>query len=139
MVYDINDVDLGFRASVGYFLVLCTGLLIDSQPYVSWPRIIISLITVVIGLGLTYQAPVVAFHVHIDDQDVATGTSTFQFTKIFSQTVSIILGQVIFQSQVAGRADVLRASSLPSGLIATLSRSYATFSTPTLEQLSEVQ
>ena len=71
MVYDINDVDLGFRASVGYFLVLGTGLLIDSQPYVSWPRIIISLITVVIGLGLTYQAPVVAFHIYIDDQGVA--------------------------------------------------------------------
>ena len=120
-------------------LILGTGLLIDSQPYVSWPRIIISQIIVAIGLGLTYQAPLIAFHAHIDDHDVATGTSTFQFVKTFSQTVSVILGQVIFQSQVAGRADVLRASGLPSGLIATLSGGNAISSAPALEQLSQLQ
>ena len=56
-------------------LLLGTGLFIDSQPYTSWPRLITSQIIVAIGLGLTYQAPLIAFHSQVDEADVPAGTS----------------------------------------------------------------
>ena len=102
-------------------LVFGTGLLIDSQPYTSWLRLIISQILVAIGLGLTYQAPLIAFHAQIDPEDVAMGTSTFQFIKTFCQTVSVIVGQVIFQNQIQRRSSILLNAGLPEHLISTLS------------------
>ncbi|KAL9120543.1 MAG: hypothetical protein Q9187_002899 [Circinaria calcarea] len=120
-------------------LQLGTGLLINSQPYTSWPRIIIPQILVAVGLGLTYQAPLIAFHAQIDPQDVATGTSTFQFIKTFSQTISVIFGQVIFQNQIKKQSGVLSSAGVPSELVAVLSEGNAISSIAAISTLANAQ
>ena len=118
-------------------LILGCGLLINSQPYTSWPRIIIPQIIVSTGLGLTYQAPLIAFHAQIDQADVASGTSTFQFLKTISQTISVILGQVIFQSQVLKRSHSLVLLDIPSQLISQLTEGNVISSRVILHDLTE--
>lgn len=103
-------------------LLLGTGLLIDTKAYLSWPRVILSQIVVSTGLGLTYQAPLIAFYAEIDPEDAAAGTSTFQFLKTFSQTVSVILGQVILQSQVRKQSAALSRAGLPSAFVSALAK-----------------
>jgi MFS family permease len=104
------------------FVLLGTGLLIDTQPYLSWPRIITSQIVVALGLGLTFQAPLMAFHGVIDAADTPMGTSTYQFLKTFAQTVSVVLGQVIFQSQVKKNIHLLIEAKLPQIIISGIAR-----------------
>ncbi|CAG8975109.1 hypothetical protein HYALB_00008949 [Hymenoscyphus albidus] len=102
-------------------LFLSTGQFIHLQPHADWPLIILTEVLIAIGLGLTYQAPLIAFHAQIDEADVAAGTSAFQFIKTLSQTMSVIFGQVIFQSQIRRQADILQVSGLPASYISSLS------------------
>ncbi|ERF70775.1 hypothetical protein EPUS_08333 [Endocarpon pusillum Z07020] len=103
-------------------LLLGTGFLVDTKAYLSWPRIIVSQIVVGSGLGLLNQSPLVALYEVIDPQDVTTGTSAYQFLKIFSETISVILGQVIFQSQVQRQSAALLHRSLPPSVISALKK-----------------
>lgn len=102
-------------------LFLSTGLFIHLQPHANWPLIILTKILIAIGLGLTYQAPLIAFHAQIDEEDVAAGTSAFQFIKTLSQTVSVIFGQVIIQSQIQRQSNLLQVANLPASYISSLS------------------
>ncbi|KAL9102556.1 MAG: hypothetical protein Q9163_002306 [Psora crenata] len=120
-------------------LVLGTGIFIDLQPYISWPRLISSQIIVAIGLGLTYQAPLIAFHAQIEEKDVPMGTSTFQFIKTFCQTVSVVIGQVILGNGIAHRVNILQRAGLSTALIATLSGGNAISSASAIESLAESQ
>lgn len=103
-------------------LLLGTGSLVDTKAYLSWPRIIVSQILVGSGLGLLNQSPLVALYEVIDPQDVTTGTSAYQFLKIFSETISVILGQVIFQSQVKRQSAALLHRGLPPSVISALEK-----------------
>ena len=116
-------------------LLLGTGLLVDSQSYTNWPRIIISQIVVAVGLGLTYQAPLIAFHAQLDQRDVAMGTATFQFIKTFCQTVSVVLGQVILQNRIQKRVAILHDAGIPDQLLSALDGGNAVLSTSAIYAL----
>lgn len=120
-------------------LLLGTGLLIDTKAYLSWPRVILSQIVVATGLGLTYQAPLIAFYAQIEPEDAAAGTSTFQFLKTFSQTVSVILGQVILQSQVRKQSAALSRAGLPSAIISALAKGDSILSATAVRTLANSQ
>lgn len=79
-------------------LLLSTRLFIHLRPHANWPLIIYTEVLIAIGLGLIYQAPLIAFHAQIDEADVASCILAFQFIKTLSQIVSVIFGEVIFQS-----------------------------------------
>lgn len=115
------------------------GIMIDSKPYTSWPRIIFSQILLAFGMGFSYQTPMIAFQAQIDEKDVAAGTSTFQFVKTFSQTISVIFGQVIFQSQVQQRSGTLVQAGLPAGLIHVLTSGSVISSAAAIRGLTAAQ
>lgn len=117
-------------------LMAGAGLMIDSKPYTNWPRIIFSQILLAFGMGLSYQTPLIAFQAQIDQQDVAAGTSTFQFVKTFSQTLSVIFGQVIWQSQVKKRSGTLVQASLPSRLLSILTSGNVVSGTAAIRDLA---
>jgi hypothetical protein len=98
-------------------LLLGTGLLVDTKPYTSWPRIVTSQIIIAVGLGLTYQAPLIAFYEAIPREDASVGTSTFQFLKQFGQTISVVFGQVIIQGYSQPRLQVLVQPNTHSELL----------------------
>jgi len=120
-------------------LVLGAGLCIRLKSYSDWPIIIISQIILAMGLGLTYQAPLIAFHAQVDDENVADATSTFQFLKTLSQTVSVILSQVILQNQTQKQASVLYSAQLPKELIMSLSSGNVISTASAIRNLTEGQ
>lgn len=103
-----------------FALLLGTGSLIDTKAYLSWPRIMVSQVLLGSGLGLLNQSPLVALYEVIDPQDVSTGTSAYQFLKIFSETISVIFGQLILQSQVQRQSTALLQRGLPLSVISAL-------------------
>jgi fucose permease len=102
-------------------LLLGTDLLIDTKAYISWPRIISAQIIIAAGLGLTYQAPLVAFYEVIPREDASAGTSTFQFLKQIGQTISIVFGQLIIQGYIETRLKGLVQQDKQSELLRNLS------------------
>ncbi|KAI4144079.1 MAG: hypothetical protein LQ341_002728 [Variospora aurantia] len=120
-------------------LTIGAGILVDSKPYTSWPRIIFAQLLLAGGLGMTYQAPLIAFHAQIDPADVAMGTSTFQYLKTLAQTVSIILGQVIFQNQMQHHAGSLMSGGIPLQLVSMLSKGATVSSAHGIQLLAETQ
>ena len=107
---------LGLIRSGAGALVVGSAILIASQPSTSWPLIVIPQIFLGVRQGLAYQAPLIAFQAQTEQKDVAAATSTYRFLKSFSQMVSIVIGQVIFQNQVQRRSSSLAQLSLPPGL-----------------------
>ncbi|KPI39736.1 putative transporter [Cyphellophora attinorum] len=73
------------------------------------------------GSGLLFEPPLVALQAHIEQDNVATATSTFAFIRSLALAVSIILGGVVFQNSMDNRSDTLRASGLPADLVEALS------------------
>jgi hypothetical protein len=120
-------------------ILLGTGLFIHLRSYPDWPLIILTQILVAIGLGFAYQAPLIAFHAQIEDTDVAAGTSLFQFLKTLSQTTSVIIGQVILQSQIEQQSHLLENANLPESLMSSLSSGNAFATSLVISQFTSSQ
>jgi hypothetical protein len=101
------------------------GLLISFPSYISWPRIIIFLAVIGIGFGPNFHAPLIALQTHLQPQDVAAGTSTFGFIRMLSGAIGVVLGQVLFQSQMQTHIPSLRAAGLPDYIVVDLARGSA--------------
>ena len=121
------------------FLPLClgAGLLIDSKAQLKWALIIIPQILLSVGLGL-YQAPLIAFQAHFRRSEAAAGTATFQFIKTICQTISIILGQVIFQAQIGSKARSTQYD-IPKDLLQSLVTGKTVSATQIIRQLPSHQ
>ncbi|KAF4634827.1 hypothetical protein G7Y89_g3276 [Cudoniella acicularis] len=96
------------------------GLFINLQSTLSWPRIVVFQIIAATGLGINYQAPLIAFQAQIAQPDIATGTATFQVVRVFSQAIGIVFGQVIFQSRVQVQVPSLKAAGVDAALLKAL-------------------
>ena len=114
-------------------LCLGAGLLIDSKAKFDWALIIIPQSILSVGLGL-YQAPLIAFQAHLQKSEMATGTATYQFIKTFSQTISIIFGQVIFQARVENKVRSAQ-SDLPKDLLQSLVKGKTVAALQAIQQL----
>jgi hypothetical protein len=106
------------------------GLFINFPEYLSWPRIICFLVIVGIGFGPNFHAPLIALQTHLEPKDVGAGTATFGFVRMLSGAIGVVLGQVIFQSQIRTHAKSLLNAGIPSSVIADLMRG-STISTTT--------
>ena len=93
---------------VGFFLqTIGYGLFIDLGPTANWAKIIIFQIIAGLGVGPNFQAPMVALQSHVSPRDIATATSAFAFTRTLSGSVSVVIGQVVFQNEVRKRQGTL--------------------------------
>ncbi|KAK5117729.1 hypothetical protein LTR16_004980, partial [Cryomyces antarcticus] len=77
-----------------------------------------------IGIGPNFQAPLIALQTMVRPRDIATATSTFGFTRNLATSISVVIGGVVFQNEMARRAASLR-SSLGDAAAAQLSGSSA--------------
>ncbi|KAL2846956.1 major facilitator superfamily domain-containing protein [Aspergillus pseudoustus] len=107
-----------------FFLTLGYGLLINLQPYASWPRIIIYQLIGGFGTGPLFQAPLVALQANIHPSDMAAGTSTFSFLRQVSASISIVIGTVIYQNILVSKNSSISAAVGPE-TAAALSSSFA--------------
>ncbi|KAF2235049.1 hypothetical protein EV356DRAFT_484368 [Viridothelium virens] len=96
-----------------FVLTLGFGLLIDLDSTANWPKIIIYQIIAGIGIGPNFQAPLIALQTRVAPADIATATATFGFMRQLASGMSVVIGQVVFQNQMAKKGPQLSAQLGP--------------------------
>lgn len=91
-----------------------------------------------LGVGPNFQSPLVALQSRLKGHDIAVGTSTFGFVRNLSTSISVVLGGVIFQNQLASHASSL-AQILPPEVAQSLTSSSFGSATASLGQLNAEQ
>lgn len=121
------------------FMAFGFGLYINLPAHADWARIVLFQIVAGIGVGPNFQAPLIALQSLIRPQDVAAATSTFGFTRNLSTSISVVIGGVIFQNQMANRANMLAGAGLSSEVLARLAGGSAGSSTDVVAALPDAQ
>lgn len=72
-----------------------------------------------IGAGLLFQPPMVALQANTAQHDIATATATatFGFVRELAAAISVVLGGVVFQNSMEGRASNLRLTGASTALV----------------------
>ncbi|KAK6085030.1 MFS transporter [Seiridium cupressi] len=99
--------------------LLCTGmgLFISFTTQATIGQVVGFQIIGGIGSGLLFETPIIAIQSQVGQESAATATSTLNFIRNVGITLSVVVGGTVFQSSMDARADSLRASGLPDGLI----------------------
>ncbi|KEQ76845.1 putative major facilitator superfamily transporter [Aureobasidium namibiae CBS 147.97] len=95
------------------FLVLGFGLFVDFQANSSWAKLIIFQIIAGIGIGPNFQAPLIALQTNVQPRDIATATATFGFVRQIFTSISVVIGQVVYQNQMNTKTARLVAALGP--------------------------
>ncbi|CAI6335575.1 unnamed protein product [Periconia digitata] len=103
-----------------FLMTLGYGLFIDFDAYSSWPKIILFQVVAGLGVGPLFQAPIIALHAHTKPRDVATATSTLGFIRQIAQCISVTIGQVAYQNEMAKKEATLVASGIPPPMASVL-------------------
>ena len=104
-----------YVAAIWIGLVLQTlgyGLFIDLGPTANWAKIIFQVVAG-LGVGPNFQAPLVALQSFSSPRDVATVTSATVFTRNLGGSISVVIGQVVFQNEMSKRQGILAAALGP--------------------------
>ncbi|KAK2738758.1 hypothetical protein FQN57_006926 [Myotisia sp. PD_48] len=105
-------------------MVVGHGLFIDLPAHKSIVKIILYQVVAGLGIGPNFQAPLIALQSYLKPSDVATATATLAFVRNIANSVSIVIGGVIFQNRL--HANLAQISSVLSpGTIKVLSESSA--------------
>jgi EmrB/QacA subfamily drug resistance transporter len=113
------------------FLVLGFGLFVDFSANSGWAKLIIYQIIAGIGigknslisfcccdnltwyLGPNFQAPLIALQTNVQPRDIATATATFGFVRQIFTSISVVIGQVVYQNQMNTKTARLVAALGP--------------------------
>lgn len=99
-----------FMMAVGF------GLFINFDAYSSWAKLILFQVVAGLGVGLIFQAPIIALQAHIQPRDIGTATATLGFIRQLATTISVVIGEVVYQNQlkkkIPGLATVLSPQEL---------------------------
>jgi MFS family permease len=99
---------LGFALST-----LGLGLFINLNELSSWAKLIVYQLIYGIGLGPNYIAPILAVQRVVRPKEIAIATSTLGFSRQLGSSVSLVVGGIIFQSQMQKHIPVLMAALGP--------------------------
>ena len=121
------------------FSTLGFGLFVNFPDRISWSRIVIFQIIAGIGIGTNFQAPLIALQTKIAPEDIATATSTFQFTRSIAAAMSVAIGQVVFQNEMQKQTLGLLAAGVPSDLTDSLAKGAFVSSTSVIAALPPIQ
>ncbi|GAB7364393.1 hypothetical protein MBLNU230_g4936t1 [Neophaeotheca triangularis] len=119
-----------------FFLVLGYGLFVDFSATSSLAKIILYQGVAGFGVGPLFQAPLIAFQSRINPRDIATGTATFGFIRQLATSISVVIGQVVFQNRMSTYSSDFLAV-LPAATANRLSGGSAGASTDIIAALDE--
>lgn len=117
-------------------MTLGAGLFINLAANSSWAKIILYQIVIGLGIGPLFQAPIIALQAHINPRDVGTATATLGFIRQLATTTGVVIGQVVFQNQMAKKYGSLEAAVGPQ-LANTLAGGAAGAETEIINQLPD--
>ncbi|KAF2020249.1 MFS general substrate transporter [Aaosphaeria arxii CBS 175.79] len=78
-------------------MTLGVGLLISLSIKRDLGKIIGFLVVIGIGFGPNFQAPILALQARIQGKDMASGVAAFNFVRMVSGAIGVVVGQVVFQ------------------------------------------
>ncbi|CAD0112908.1 unnamed protein product [Aureobasidium uvarum] len=90
------------------FLVLGFGLFVDFTANSSWAKLIIY--QIIAGIGI---APLIALQTGVQPRDIATATATFGFVRQIFTSISVVIGQTVYQNQMNTKTARLVAALGP--------------------------
>jgi hypothetical protein len=99
-----------YRPPIWFGLTVMTigyGLFVDLDADPNWAKIVIFQIIAGIGVGPNFQSPLIALQAQIEPRDIATATATFGFMRNLSTSISVVIGGVVFQNQMANKYQTL--------------------------------
>lgn len=120
------------------FMTLGFGLFINLHADSSWAKIIIYQIIAGIGMGSLLQPPLVALQAGIKQRDIASSTATSNFLRLIAESISLVVGQVIFQNQMKDKTPYL-ISTIGSRLAEQIGAHDAAASTSLIHSLGGAQ
>ena len=94
-------------------LTLGFGLFINFDAGSSLAKIIIYQIIAGIGVGPNFQSPLIALQTLLKGSDIAAGTATFGFIRQLAMSMSVVIGQVVFQNAMSQKDGQLAAAIGP--------------------------
>ncbi|KAH0008378.1 DNA repair protein RAD50, partial [Aureobasidium melanogenum] len=90
--------------SASYYLPLYFQAARGATPLLSanssWAKLIIFQIIAGIGIGPNFQAPLIALQTGVQPRDIATATATFGFVRQIFTSISVVIGQTVYQNQM---------------------------------------
>ncbi|RDW80252.1 hypothetical protein BP6252_04890 [Coleophoma cylindrospora] len=74
-----------------------------------------------IGAGCLFEPPLIALQAFASQENTAAVTSTFGFVRPFAQSLSLVVGLVVFQNSMSLRIPGLEAAGVPNSVTSLLS------------------
>ncbi|KAK4579854.1 hypothetical protein LTR86_000055 [Recurvomyces mirabilis] len=98
----------------GFVLVtIGYGLLVDLEAHSSWAKLIPYQIIAAIGFGPLFQSPLVALQAHTPPRDISTATAALTFVRSLFTSISIVVGQAVYENAFAKKIPHLRSILTP--------------------------
>ncbi|KAL1958201.1 hypothetical protein VTO42DRAFT_5056 [Malbranchea cinnamomea] len=117
-------------------LVVAEGLYTTFPATMSMGRIIAYQIVAGIAVGPNFQAIIVTLQSHLRTNDIAAGTSTFGFIRNMANSVSVVIGGVIFHNRSKTNLNKL-SSVLSQDVLAALEASSPSAATDAVRLLPD--
>ncbi len=103
-----------------FFLTVGFGLFISFDAHTSTAKAVGFLVIAGLGSGILFEAPLIAVHSQVEQQDVASATATLSFIRNIALASSTIVGGTIFQNSINSQASFLQAAGLPKVMLQQL-------------------
>lgn len=91
-------------------MTLGVGLLISLEVTANWGKIMGFQVIAGIGIGLNFEGPLLAVQAIVGAENAATATATIGFVRTLSTAISVVIGTVVFQNQMARKGAQLLSS-----------------------------
>ncbi|KAG9234979.1 major facilitator superfamily domain-containing protein [Amylocarpus encephaloides] len=126
----LSDIAMGLLIHrTGYYLplirigtllmLLGAGLFILFSPTTSLSIIVIIQIIFALGSGTLFQAPLIGLQAMVSQDDTATATSTFAFSRNIATCLAVVIGGVIFSNSMDIKVRTLSVAPISLGADAT--------------------
>jgi EmrB/QacA subfamily drug resistance transporter len=91
-------------------MTLGYGLFVNLNADSNWTKLIIYQVIAAIGCGPLFQTLTIVLQTNIEPHDIGTATATLGFIRQLATSISIVIGQVVFQDSMSDKNALLIAS-----------------------------
>jgi hypothetical protein len=96
------------------------GLFISLDASTSLAQTVVIEVVAALGVGINFQAPLLAYQSVVGQEDIAVATALFGFVRSLSTSISVVMGGIVFQNGMS-----LQRTDLSSSLGVQLARNFS--------------
>jgi hypothetical protein len=103
-------------------MTLGYGLFINLSATSSQPKMILYQIVAGLGVGPNFQAPLIALQSGLQPRDMGTATATLGFVRLLGSAISVVIGGVLFQNELARRGVKISGTGGPLASVGAIAQ-----------------